>query len=245
MYRLIFIILSTIFVSLFSLVGVFALAIQNKTLQKIVSYLVAFSIGGLLAGAFFHILPEAEEIIGLQTSLTFVLVGILLFFIVEKVFHWRHCHKENCEIHSFAYVNLLGDSIHNFFDGVIIAGSFLVNFHVGLATTLAIMVHEIPQEIGDFGVLVHAGFSKRKALVANLLTALLAVLGGVMGYFLFAKISAVIPYLLALTAGGFVYLASSDLIPEIIKEKSLRKSFLQIIIISLGILIMYTLKFLE
>jgi zinc and cadmium transporter len=238
MNTLIAIILSTVLISIISLVGIFAIFMQKKTLHSIINYLVAFSIGGLIAGAFFNLIPEAQEALSYQTTFLFVCLGLLIFFLIEKILHWRHCHDDNCKVHSFAYTSLVGDSIHNFLDGIVIAAAFLVNIGAGIATSLAIIFHEIPQELGDFGVLIRAGFTKQKALFYNLLTALTCIIGGIIGFIFLNKINFIVPYIIAITAGGFIYVAVSDLIPEIRSELSLKKSIINILIIAIAIIIM-------
>jgi zinc and cadmium transporter len=195
-----------------------------------------------MGGAFLHLLPEASEKISINSLFGIFLVSFVCFFLIEKLLHWRHCHKENCNIHTFGYMNLFGDSIHNFIDGLIIASTFMVSPSLGIATTLAIAMHEIPQEIGDYGVLVYAGFTKKKALLLNYVVALTVVLGGIVGYFSFTYLENVLPYLLPFAAGGFVYIASSDLIPEIRKELNTKKSMISVFIFIIGIMFMYFLK---
>jgi zinc and cadmium transporter len=236
------IILGTIIISLLSLLGVITLSIKSKKLEKYLIYLVSLSIGALLGGAFLHLIPEALEESNYNTIFLSVILGFLIFFLIEKIFHWRHCHNAECKIHTFAYMNLLGDAIHNFIDGIVIAGSFIVNQSVGLASLTAIALHEIPQEIGDFGVLVYAGLSKKKAIIFNFLTALTAVFGGIIGYILFNTINISFSILLSIAAGGFIYIAASDLIPELKTEKKILKSLLHLIIIIAGIIIMFFLK---
>jgi len=196
-----------------------------------------------MGGAFLHLLPESVELCeGLDVFL-FVLVGFALFFLIEKVLHWRHCHKGGCQVHTFTYMNLIGDSIHNFIDGLIMATSFVISIPLGLTTTMAIALHEIPQEIGDFGVLIYGGFTKKKALILNFLTALTAVLGGLIGFFISNMVENVKLFILPFAAGGFLYIAASDLIPEIRKETSLKKSMIYFGIFILGIFIMYAVTF--
>ncbi len=242
METLIWIILSTFIVSALSLVGIFTLALKEKLLQKILMVLVSLSAGALMGNAFIHLLPESFEFLSTENSFMFLLAGFVVFFIVEKVFHWRHCHDENCKIHSFAYMNLFGDSIHNFIDGLIIAASFVTNMNLGIATTLAVMIHEIPQEIGDFGVLLHGKFTVKRALLMNFITALTAVLGGICGYFISELTSISMIFLLPVAAGGFIYIAASDLIPEIRKEPSMKKSALNLVVFVLGIVLMIVLN---
>src|SRR3989344_3393481 len=161
--ELFYILISVLAVSLISFIGVFTLGLNVKRMRKVLIYLVSLSAGTLLGDAFLHLLPEiSEEGFAVSSSLL-VLGGIGLFFVLEKIIHWRHCHgnvTEEKHIHPFAYVNLVGDAFHNFIDGIIIASSYFVSVPVGVATTIAVATHEIPQEIGDFGVLIHGGFSK-------------------------------------------------------------------------------------
>ena len=239
MHLLLIILFSVFIVSLMSLIGIFFISIKHKVLDKIVKYLVAFASGALLGGAFLHLLPEAYESCECQLVFLVVLGGIMLFFIMEKVLYWRHCHKGKCEIHTFTYLNLIGDAVHNFIDGLIIAAAFLGGIPIGITTTLAILFHEIPQEIGDFGVLVYGGFSKKKALLFNFFSACLALLGALIGYFLLSIIVNVIPFLLAFAAGGFIYIASSDLIPELHKTKHIKGSLIQIFFLTIGIALMW------
>lgn len=246
---LLYALLSTLLVSLISLLGILTLLITEKQLQKILLILVSFSVGALLGDAFIHLLPGIveEHNFTLQISLL-ILSGILFFFIVEKFIHWHHCHDmEKCEGHpkSFAYMNLIGDGLHNFLDGIIIGASYLINIQIGIASTIAIIFHEIPQEIGDFGVLLHAGFSRLKALLFNFFSASLAILGTIIAFFLENIIENSTFYLITLTIGGFIYIAGSDLIPELHKETKPLKSFIQLLALILGIAVMLVLVLVE
>lgn len=243
MATLFLIVLSTFLVSLLSFLGIFTLSLNEKLLKKAIFYFVALSAGGLMGGAFFHLFPEAIEKFENGNAFLYILTGFFLFLIVEKVIHWRHCHEGDCPVHTFAYMNLIGDAIHNFIDGLIIAASYIVNPGVGIATTAAVFLHEIPQEIGDFGVLIYGGFSKKKALFYNFLTAVTAVFGGIFGFFLLTVAKNISPFLLAFAAGGFIYIAATDLIPELGKETNIKKSVINLGVIFLGIIIMYFLKF--
>lgn len=198
-----------------------------------------------MGGAFLHLLPEASEKVNGENIFLFTLIGFFLFLIIEKIIHWRHCHKDVCPIHTFVYMNLMGDAIHNFIDGIIIAASFIFNPSVGFASTVAIFLHEIPQEIGDFGVLVYGGIDKRRALFLNFLTAITSVVGGVLGFYFLGAVQNISQYLLSIAAGGFIYIAATDLIPEIRKENDPKKSIINFGIIFLGIMLMYILKTLE
>jgi len=233
------ILLSTCVVSLISLIGVFALVIKEDLLNKILFGLIGFSAGALIGGAFLHLLPEALEKSQSQDIFYALILGITLFFVMERYLHWRHCHERECGVHAFTYLSLFGDGFHNFIDGLVIAASFVSYLRLGVVTTLAIILHEIPQELGDFGVLVYGGLSKKKALIYNFISALTAVIGALVGYFVSDFFGGVCTkFILPLTAGGFIYIASSDLIPEIHKEKSLERSSLAFAAFLLGILFM-------
>jgi len=239
---LLWIIGSTVFISLLSLAGVVALSLKEKALNQILLLLVGFSAGTLAGGAFLHLLPEALEALKPGETFVYALVGFTFFFLMERILYWRHCHEGHCDVHAFSYLNLFGDGLHNFIDGLVIAGSFLGGIPLGIATTIAVVSHEIPQEIGDFAVLIYGGFSKGRALAYNLLSGLTAVAGGVIGYFLASSISGFSAALLPLTAGGFIYIAASDLIPELHKEKNPNKANLAFILFILGLLFMWLMK---
>jgi len=247
MAALIWIIASTFLVSLIAFIGILALVLRDNLLRKLLLVLVSLSAGALMGGAFLHLLPEALEKAGsheiFQTLFLYVLIGFSLFFIIEKVLHWRHCHKGKCDVHTFAYMNLFGEAVHNFIDGLIIAASFVVSIPLGITTTLAVALHEIPQEIGDFGVLVYGGFTKSRALCLNFLIALAAVAGGISGFFLSTTIESSVLFLLPFAAGGFIYIAASDLVPEIRKETRIGRALLNFGIFILGIIIMFIVKF--
>lgn len=236
---LIWILTSTLIVCLISLVGIFTLAIKDKLLHKILSCLIGFSAGALIGGAFLHLLPEALEKTQSTIVFYYLILGIVIFFLMERYLHWRHCHDDaECKIHAFTYLNLVGDGLHNFIDGMVIAASFIISIKLGLVTTVAIILHEIPQELGDFGVLVYGGFSKKKALFYNFISALTAMLGAIIGFFVADFAQGFSNFILPLTAGGFIYIATSDLIPEIHKERNLRRSTAAFIAFLLGIILM-------
>lgn len=244
MSQLLYIVISTFSIALIAFVGVFTLALNERILNEILLILVSLSAGALMGGAFIHLLPEAIEKTEEATdAFTFVLIGFILFFILEKVLHWRHCHKGKCDVHTFHYMNLIGDSIHNFIDGLIIAASFVISVPFGFTTTLAIAAHEIPQEIGDFGVLIYGGFEKKKAIVLNFIVALLVVAGGITGLFISAGTEIAVAFLLPFAAGGFIYIAATDLVPEIRKELDYRKYMATLIMFICGILIMWLVKY--
>ena len=250
------IILATIAVSLISLVGVILLGLKDNLMRRILVFLVAFAVGAMMGGAFVHLIPESLESIDAMMVFILVFAGFMTFFVVEKFLHWRHCHENNCDVHNeklaeksgrikpAAYLNLIGDGVHNFFDGLIIATSFITSVEVGIASTIAIMLHEIPQEFGDFAVLVHSGMSTRKALVYNLISAIVAVAGGILGYFFLTHLEWVAPYMLAASAGGFLYIAAVDLVPEMHNEWKPHVSLLQFSAILLGFVLMYYMKIL-
>jgi len=240
-----YIILATFAISLIAFIGVFALSLKEKLLNKILIILVSLSAGALMGGAFLHLLPEAVEKAEEANVdiFIFVLVGFVLFFIIEKVLHWRHCHKGHCDVHTFHYMNLIGDSVHNFIDGLILAASFTVSTTFGFTTTLAIAAHEIPQEIGDFGVLIYGGFEKKKAIFINFAVALMIVAGGVVGYLISQSIEQATVYLLPFAAGGFIYIAATDLVPEIKKEINIKKSMATLVVFICGILLMWLIKY--
>jgi len=240
--------ISVTIVSIVSLIGVIALSLKKNTLNKITLFFVSFAAGGLFGDAFIHLLPEAFKAEGssLLVSL-YVVMGILIFFILEKFLRWRHCHIPDCNkhIHPVAAMNLIGDAIHNLIDGMLIGASFSVSVPIGITSTLAIILHEIPQELGEFGVLIHGSLSVRKALVFNLLSAMTAFLGAGISLFIGGRIFGYSQALLPITAGGFLYIAGSDLIPELHHELELRKSIWQLLFMILGVATMALLVFLE
>ncbi|MBU1180458.1 ZIP family metal transporter [Patescibacteria group bacterium] len=244
MSPLFYILLSTFAISIIAIIGILALFVKEKILEKILLILVGLSAGAMMGGAFLHLIPEAVEEIGGVLPYLLVIVGFAVFFLVEKFLHWRHCHKGKCPIHTFGYMNLVGDGIHNFLDGLIIAATFMVDIRLGLITALAVALHEIPQEMGDFGVLVYAGFKKLKALVLNYASALMVVAGGIVGYFL-GGTQNFVPYILPIAAGGFIYIAAVDLLPELKKEGKVLRFATSFIVFLVGIGMMLALRFLE
>lgn len=239
---------SVLIVSLISFVGVLTFSIRAEKLKKILIYMVSFSAGALFGGAFIHLLPEVIGEVGFSLNISvYIMLGIGFSFIIEKFVHWRHCHLPitKTHVHPFAIMNLVGDSVHNFIDGLIIGASYLVNIPVGIATTLAVILHEVPQEIGDFGVLLHGGFSKLKALFFNFITALTAVIGAIVALVMSSYVENITIFLIPFAAGTFIYIAGSDLIPEIHKEVEVKKSLLQFAAIVLGVLVMLFLLLLE
>lgn len=240
---LIWILSATTLVSLLSLIGIFTFGMHSKIFDKILVLLVGFAAGGLIGGAFLHLLPEAVEQGGGQGVFFYALCGFTAFFLMERYFYWRHCHHGVCDVHSFTYLNLIGDGIHNFTDGLIIAASFMTDFKLGVVTTLAVIFHEIPQEIGDFGILVYGGFSKSRALFFNFICALFAILGALLGYFLSGLIENISLFLISFTAGGFIYIAASDLIPELHRQKDNRRANRAFAAFILGLIFMALARF--
>jgi len=237
---------SVFLISIISFIGIFTLFLKKEILKKVLLYLVSFTAGALFAQAFIHLIPESLSRIGPDSTIL-VLVGILLFFVIEKFLRWHHCHNSGCPDHKapIATINLIGDGVHNFVDGLLIAASFTVSLPLGISTSLAILLHEIPQEIGDFGVLVHGGMKPKKALIFNFLTAITAIFGVVIFFTLGSFIEGFAYLLLPITAGGFIYIAGSDLVPELHRESNSKKIVVQFAFMLLGIFLMYFLRFIE
>jgi len=243
MYDLMAILASVILVSLISLIGIVFIGLNERLLSRITTILVGFASGTLLGGAFLHLLPEAlSSNIDALTVFLYAIAGIIVFFALEKFFYWRHCHEKGCPTHTFVYLNIIGDGIHNFIDGIVIAAAFLTSFDLGLLVTLAVISHEIPQEIGDFGILVYGGFNRKKALTFNFISATTAVLGALITYLL-AYLQTLEVFLIPFAAGGFIYIAATDLIPELHKKTSAGESLVQLVLILLGVGLMSFLKF--
>lgn len=239
---LLWILASTFLVSLISLVGIFTLAIKDNLLQKALFCLIGFSAGALIGSAFLHILPEALEKSNSQSVFYTLILGIILFFLMERYLHWRHCHDKDCSIHAFTYLNLFGEAFHNFIDGLAIAASFIISIRLGIITTLAIILHEIPKELGNFGVLIYGGFSCKKALLYNFISAAVAIVGALVGYFIADSVQNFSVFIMPLTAGGFIYIAMSDLIPEVHKESNQKRATLAFLAFILGIVFMAVAK---
>lgn len=238
---LIWIIGATLLVSFIAFIGIIFIFLKKETFDKLLFILVSLAGGALIGGAFLHLIPHSLEHLNVLTTSWIFILGFVSFFILERILRWRHCHEKGCEIHPVTYLSLIGDSIHNFIDGVVIAASFLINIHFGIITTLAIMAHEIPQEIGDYSILVFGGMNRVKALFYNFISAFAAFLGGLLGYFLF-KDTEYIHYIMPFAAGNFFYISASDLIPELHREVDLKKSFNSFIFFIIGIFIMQFIK---
>jgi len=247
-------ILAVVVVSLLSLIGVFAISLKETTLDRILFVLLSFSAGSILGAAYLDLLPEAVEFLGeeqLSTVALYITLGFLGFFFLERFLYWYHGHvhgyeskvEEKMTVKKFVYLNVIGDGIHNLIDGMIIAAGFFIAIPVGVATTVAVIFHELPQEIGDFGVLVYGGFTRYKALLFNFLSALTAVVGVLISNYFSMSIVNFVGLLVALAAGGFIYLAASELIPEIQKEENIEKSMIQFVLFILGIALIWSLGF--
>lgn len=237
---------SVLIISLISLIGVFTLAMRKESLERILFYLVSFSVGALLGDVFIHILPEIAEETNVGLLGIYILAGIIVFFILERFIRWHQPHTEHEEkVHSVVYLTIFGDALHNFLDGMAIAASFLISFPVGVATAVAVIFHEIPQEIGQFAILVHGGWSRERALLYNFVSALTAVAGALTVLLLARSLESVIIPLLAVGAASFIYIAMSDLIPELNRETGTKKSILQLVWMIAGIAVMASLLALE
>jgi len=246
---LIYSLISVIIVSCASLAGAITLVLKRGLLEKIVMVLVSFAAGALIGGAFIHLLPEAIEEGG--PVFPMLIMGIIIFFILEIYLYWYHCHGghihshkhgHQCKIRPMGYLNLIGDGVHNLIDGMIITTAFLVNTPLGVVTTLAVIFHEIPQEMGDFGVLVYSGFSKYKALFFNFLSACTAILGVFLTYLFASMVDNITMYLVPFAAGGFIYIAMTDLMGELKEEPDFQKATWQILIFLTGIFFMWLTK---
>ena len=247
----IYTILSVVIVSLVSLIGVFSLSFYKKFLKKAMILMVSLSAGTLFGGAFLHLLPEAVEEVGFSIEISLiVLAGIIVFFILEKIIHMHHHHHEDPHIHHHrpkpvGILNLVGDGVHNFLDGLIIAAAFLISLPAGIATTIAVFLHEIPQEIADYGVLIYAGFTRNQALLFNLLSGGVAIIGAIVGLSFAGHADKFLQFTIPFAAGGFIYIAGSNLIPELHKHSRLKESLQHLFFMLLGIVLMYGLLFIE
>jgi len=215
---------------------------KENTQKSLVSLLITFATGTLLASAFLGLLPNAIEHVGEpHMVLAFVLGGILFFFFLEKIIIWRNCQDNSCEVHGAETAGpmvLIGDAFHNFTDGIVIAASFLTSFSVGLVASLSILAHEIPQETGDFGILLHSGYSKKKAYVYNILSSSTTIPAAIIGYFLLDSVNFLVPYMLAFSASSFLYIALSDLTPELHQKIGMKYYFRQLVLILAGVALM-------
>mgnify|MGYP000688641146 CR=1 FL=1 len=244
----IYALVSTILISLVSLVGVFSLSAREAFIRKYISLFVSLAAGALLGDAFIHLIPESfEALSGGSTVSLLIILGIFFFFIVEKFLHWHH-HGDDADdshIHPVGKLVLFSDGIHNLIDGIVIGVSFMVSIPVGIATTAAVILHEIPQEIGDFAVLLHAGYTRKRALWLNFLSALTAILGTLLAFLLGEAGENVVAWILPIAAGGFIYIAVADLMPELHKTKEGKHSVAQFFALALGVVVMLALTLVE
>ncbi|MDD3159638.1 MAG: ZIP family metal transporter [Candidatus ainarchaeum sp.] len=234
-----------VLVSLVSFVGAILFYTLKLKSDFVLDLMVAFSVGGLFGGAFLHLLPELAESGDISFYAIFILLGIVLFYIIENLISWHHCHHTTHKHLSFSYMNLVGDFFHNFLDGVVIAGAFLTDINLGITTALAVIIHEIPQEIGDFGVLLKGGFSKKKALVLNFLVSLTSFVGAGLMLLFSTLISNISVYVIALAIGGFIYIAGTDLIPELNKCQTKKYFIVLLSMMIFGMGLMYLLTLFE
>lgn len=234
---IIWIIIFSILGSVGSVSGSALLMVFPEGVRRILTpCFVSYATGTLLGAAFLGMIPNALEHVQATTILALVLAGIILFFLLEKLLIWRHCHIEECEIHNPAgTLILIGDAFHNFIDGVVIAVAFLISLPVGVSTAIAVIAHEIPQEIGDFGILLDSGYSRRKALLYNILSSITTLPGAVLAYFFLKTAKNAVPYILALSAASFIYIATSDLIPKLNQKIGIQVSIRQFILILAGV----------
>jgi len=228
------------------------LVLREPVRTHLLPHLVSFATGALLGAAFLGLLPHALASVNSSDTHVIpmaVLLGLLGFFILEKLVLWRHCHADHCEVHapdqqsrdhSTGTMILIGDSLHNFLDGILIAAAFLTDIHLGVVTSVAVAAHEIPQEVGDFAVLLHSGFSRSRAFLYNVLTSLTTVIGGVLSYFALQPMQAALPYILAIAASSFIYIAVADLIPTLHQRVEGKAALQQVVLIAAGILLIYS-----
>lgn len=223
--------------SVVSFVGGFVAILNTEKIKSTAHFVVSFAVGAMLGVALLEIIPEAIAASSADAILPWVLAGVILFFVLEKFLFWYHCHGKECPVHTYTYLILWGDFLHNFVDGVIIALAFMVDTKLGLMTSLAVILHEIPQEVGDFGILMHGGFSKSRALLFNFLVSLSTVVGALVTYALGSALEPFLPFALALIAGNFIYLAATDLMPELHESTGFWHGVLQTVFIILGALL--------
>jgi len=237
------IILATFAMSAISLIGAFTLVFKESILKQLTVPLVAFSAGTLIGGALFHLIPEAVKGAGnIIAVMAWVVAGFTAFLIFEQFIHWHHCHRMPSEHkHPVTYMILFSDGLHNFVDGLAMGAAFLVSPGLGLATTLAVAAHEIPQELGDFGILVHGGWSRGRALIFNFISGLTMIVGGVLAFVLARQVNVL--WLLPFSAGNFIYIAASDLIPELKNCDIIKRNLLHLFSFIIGIFLMYLLLF--
>jgi zinc and cadmium transporter len=218
------------------------LLVRDSLRSALVPWLVSYAVGALLGAAMLGILPRSFEQLPATHVLGTLLAGIMLFFVLEKLVLWRHCHTHDCEVHDASVVPVLvGDAFHNFVDGAVIAAAVMTSVPLGLSTAVAVAAHEIPQEIGDFAILLHAGYSRRRAMVLNALSAGASAVGAIAAFLAFDYVPMMLPYFLALAASSFLYVAMADLIPGLHRGRTDASSLRQILLIAAGIATMLVL----
>ena len=228
--------------SAIALVGSVTLFLSEATLRKLLLPLVALAAGTLLGGALLHMIPAAIEKSGNQLSVyLWTLLGFTLFLALEQFLHWHHCHRAPSEHRPLTYLILIADGVHNFIGGLAVAGAFLIDVRVGITTWLAAAAHEVPQELGDFGILIHGGWKKSAALLYNFLSALTFLLGGIVAYG--ASFNFDVTFLLPFAAGNFIYIAAADLIPEIKHEESAALNVIHFLSFLVGIALLLVVRF--
>ena len=233
---------SGILMSAIALVGSVTLFLSEATLKKLLLPLVALAAGTLLGGALFHMIPAGIEKSGNQLSIyLWILLGFTLFLALEQFLHWHHCHRAPSEHRPLTYLILIADGVHNFIGGLAVAGAFLIDVRVGVSTWLAAAAHEVPQELGDFGILIHGGWKKGSALLYNFLSALTFLVGGVVAYG--ASFTFDVTFLLPFAAGNFIYIAAADLIPEIKHEESAALNVIHFLSFLVGIALLLVVRF--
>lgn len=241
MQTLFWILLMTVLDGLMAFLGAITLTLKGKSLDRFLFAFVAFSAGTMIGGGLLHLLPESLDFFDIDTAMLIFIAGFSAFFLIERVLHWHHCHTGGkCKVHEYSYLVLFGDSIHNLIDGLVIAAAFITDINLGFITSFLIFAHEIPQEIGNFAILLHAGMKKRKALIYNFIAQLTAVIGGLIGYFMFSD--TLRAFMLPFAAGGFVYIAASDLIPELHKDPRMDRAMAAFVLFLAGVVLMWAMK---
>lgn len=245
---LLYVILAVGLVSILSLVGIFALSLNDKLLDKILFYMMSFSAGAILGTAFFDLLPESLDIVGDSIVFSYIALGFVLFYFLERLIYWYHGHghahdEKVGSVKNYVYLNLIGDGIHNLIDGMVITTAFLISVPLGIASTVAVIFHELPQEIGDFGILIFGGLSRKRALLFNFLSALTAFVGVAL-VFLLIELEWFSGFMISISVGAFIYLAAAEILPELKKEQNFKKNIIQFIVFILGLLLIRSLDIL-
>ncbi|WP_455367397.1 ZIP family metal transporter [[Eubacterium] cellulosolvens] len=238
-------------ISCLSLIGVLALVLKENLLDNILFYLVSFASGAILGAAYFDLIPEALELIEVESAIVFIALGFVLFYLLERVVYWYHGHghierdqikvsevDERAGVKSFTYLNLIGDGVHNLIDGMVIGASFALSITTGIVASIAVMFHELPQEIGDFAILVYGGIQRLKALMWNFIVSLTAILGVIIVHAIFRS-TQLVGILVGFAGGAFIYLSAAELIPELQKEKKLHKSVIQFILFIIAMIFIW------